>query len=1027
MLENNQFPRGAEWRQWDLHIHTPASYHWKGERFESNFDCNQLSEKNIKLIDEMIRALNEATPDVFCIMDYWTFDGWFALKKRMQNLEAPKLTKRVFPGIELRLAAPKLRLNAHVLFSDKIEDQFLKDFQSNLKMANYDDRNLSKSAIIGYARKVGEDILKKHGHKKTEVDLNDEIALLAGSKIAEINPESYKTAIKKIPNNQAVGFMPYDTTDGLEEVDWKEHYPYFMELFESSPIFETRKEELRNAFVGEETVNNEKYFESFQRDLKNIPRLAVSGSDAHRFIGIKGDNNNRGYGNFPSNKITWIKADPTFKGLLQAIKEPSKRSYIGEKPDKLRIVEENKTFFIDELSISKINAQSSIGEWFDGVKIPLNSDLVAIIGGKGSGKSAIADIIALLGSSNQHESFSFLNEKRFRGKAGNLAKHFNADLTWKGGASNSQNLNKNSDEGSVELIRYLPQSYFENLCNEHTDDGHKKFQSELRKVIFNHIDISARLEASDFDQLVDRQEKTFRDQLDEYRKNLARINLDIQGLEQQTQARLRKQLEELLELKTTQITGHDKIKPETLPKPSEEQSLEQQEVSEKIEENAKKLLEIATNKAEKSDGLLSISKKLNALKAIRDGFQMLERQYSSFQESNAANFEILGLQQDKLVRLEISNLDQLSVMKTALEQEEKESHAFCAELENQRSELILKQTELKKKLNEPQLLYQKNCEDIKRWEEARIGLIGPENSAANQETLNGLKASIADLDKIPSQLDTKRKQRLQLTGEIFNALNAQREARERLFKPLQDFIEKHPLIKEDNKLKFQSNLNILLDALIAKLFEIIKQYSGEFNKDNEGHIAIKQLSESCSFNSKDDVLKFVQELDKKIAGSDKLIALRKDKTSSEVYDLVFGLSYLEPQYSLLFEEAEIAQLSPGQRGALLLIFYLLVDKGQRPIVLDQPEENLDNETVFSLLAPVIIEAKKQRQIIMVTHNPNLAIVCDAEQIIYSSFDRKIMKASYTSGSIENPIFNGHAVNVLEGTKPAFDNRKDKYH
>ena len=166
MLENNQFPRGAEWRQWDLHIHTPASYHWKGERFESNFDCNQLSEKNIKLIDEMIRALNEATPDVFCIMDYWTFDGWFALKKRMQNLEAPKLTKRVFPGIELRLAAPKLRLNAHVLFSDKIEDQFLKDFQSNLKMANYDDRNLSKSAIIGYARKVGEDILKKHGHKK---------------------------------------------------------------------------------------------------------------------------------------------------------------------------------------------------------------------------------------------------------------------------------------------------------------------------------------------------------------------------------------------------------------------------------------------------------------------------------------------------------------------------------------------------------------------------------------------------------------------------------------------------------------------------------------------------------------------------------------------------------------------------------------------------------------------------------------------------------------------------------------------
>jgi len=160
--------------------------------------------------------------------------------------------------------------------------------------------------------------------------------------------------------------------------------------------------------------------------------------------------------------------------------------------------------------------------------------------------------------------------------------------------------------------------------------------------------------------------------------------------------------------------------------------------------------------------------------------------------------------------------------------------------------------------------------------------------------------------------------------------------------------------------------------------------------------------------------------------------LRKDKgrerTASEVYDLLFGLSYLEPRYSLLFQGAEIAQLSPGQRGALLLIFYLLVDKGRRPIVLDQPEENLDNETVYNLLVPVLTEAKKKRQIIMVTHNPNLAVVCDAEQVIYSSFDRKKgFKISYLSGSIENPELNAHVVNVLEGTKPAFDNRRIKYH
>ncbi|MGX9087519.1 AAA family ATPase, partial [Mesorhizobium sp. 98Argb] len=158
------------------------------------------------------------------------------------------------------------------------------------------------------------------------------------------------------------------------------------------------------------------------------------------------------------------------------------------------------------------------------------------------------------------------------------------------------------------------------------------------------------------------------------------------------------------------------------------------------------------------------------------------------------------------------------------------------------------------------------------------------------------------------------------------------------------------------------------------------------------------------------------------------VLMRKDKEPAEVYNYLFGLQYLEPKYTLLFQDTQIEQLSPGQRGALLLIFYLLVDKGRNPIVLDQPEENLDNETVVSLLVPVLNEAKKARQIIMVTHNPNLAVVCDAEQIIHATFDRKNgARISYQSGSIEDGIMNRAVVDVLEGTKMAFDNRGQKYH
>jgi hypothetical protein len=64
---------------------------------------------------------------------------------------------------------------------------------------------------------------------------------------------------------------------------------------------------------------------------------------------------------------------------------------------------------------------------------------------------------------------------------------------------------------------------------------------------------------------------------------------------------------------------------------------------------------------------------------------------------------------------------------------------------------------------------------------------------------------------------------------------------------------------------------------------------------------------------------------------------------------------------------------------------------------------------------------------MVTHNPNLAVVCDAEQIIHASIDKSAgYKVEYRSGSIENPEIKKQIIDILEGTMPAFANRSDKY-
>ncbi|MBR1070500.1 AAA family ATPase [Bradyrhizobium liaoningense] len=156
--------------------------------------------------------------------------------------------------------------------------------------------------------------------------------------------------------------------------------------------------------------------------------------------------------------------------------------------------------------------------------------------------------------------------------------------------------------------------------------------------------------------------------------------------------------------------------------------------------------------------------------------------------------------------------------------------------------------------------------------------------------------------------------------------------------------------------------------------------------------------------------------------------LRKHVELKQLYDYLWSFNYLEPEYSLKFDGKDLSLLSPGERGTLLLVFYLLVDKSNEPIIVDQPEENLDSQTVYRLLIPVIKEVKKRRQIIMVTHSPNIAVVCDAEQIIHAFIDRANgNRVIYTMGSIESPQINKYLVDVLEGTRPAFDNRGSKYY
>nr|WP_222528850.1 AAA family ATPase [Azospirillum sp. 412522] len=980
----------------------------------------------------MISALNEAEPAVYAIQDYWHFDGWFALKRRLAEAGAPMLEKTVFPGIELRIAAPmKARLNAHVIFSDKIPDQLLRDFLSTLKL-ELTGQPVSDHALMTYARAANADKLKHHGFDKAQVIADDQVALNAGYVTAEITVDSYKSAVRGVPDGLACGFMPFDTNDGLASVKHLEHYAYAIGLFNSSPIFETRNDALWNAFVGRKTSENTKFFDAFQDSIGNSPRLPVSGSDAHQFRGIDGDNNARGYGDFPSQKITWIKADPTWRGLQQAIKEPQKRCHIGLKPPKLQRVSANKTFYIDAVSVAKVEGSGLADTWFDGCAIPLNADLVAIIGNKGSGKSALADVLALLGNSQQHSHFSFLRADRFRGKAGEPARHFEGELRWLAGGPTRANLANNPAADRVELVRYVPQGRFEALCNEHVTGRSENFERELRSVIFSHIPSEDRLGALDYDQLIDAQESMLRVRLDEARKNLFAVNRIIAGIEDQLHPAIRRNLEEQIRLKVVQLAELELSKPSAVAAPSDTQTPEQEfaaatlaslvTANEKLDEEEKSI----------GEKLAVVSRKQKASQNIWERVTLLQSQVSDAITEIAEDLKILSLESAHVLAFEIKR-EKLAEIEGEIDKDSVKLSTRLQEIKSLKQKHVEQISSATEALDGPQRAYQTYINALKNWQATIDTIVG---AADVPDSKQGLEARLAQLNELPATLEERRKHRHELAGNIFDILSVQRDQRSTLFKPLQKLIEENALIRDDYRLQFKAGLTAYHDSVSEKLFSLIKQSIGELRGEDESRAAIKARVETHDLNSKASALAFTENLHKLLhesarqrspGQSDLSVLMRKDRMPSEVYDLIYGFEYLEPKYTLLFQGTQIEQLSPGQRGALLLVFYLLVDKKRNPIILDQPEENLDNETIVSLLVPVLNAAKENRQIIMVTHNPNLAVVCDAEQIIFAEFDRKATcSIKYLSGAIEDAKINTAVVNVLEGTKPAFDNRSQKY-
>lgn len=173
--------------------------------------------------------------------------------------------------------------------------------------------------------------------------------------------------------------------------------------------------------------------------------------------------------------------------------------------------------------------------------------------------------------------------------------------------------------------------------------------------------------------------------------------------------------------------------------------------------------------------------------------------------------------------------------------------------------------------------------------------------------------------------------------------------------------------------------------------------------------------------------------------------LKKGITKKDILYTLYD-DYFFIDYEIIYNNDEILKMSPGKRGLVLLNLLLHLSNASHPILIDQPEDNLDNRTIYEQLNKFIKQRKKMRQILLVTHNANLVVSADSECVIVANQTGQIKDGEneeyqfeYIANALENTFekvrdtcllksmgIRQHVCEILEGGQDAFKEREIKY-
>lgn len=898
--------RGSEWRKWDLHIHTPGTA--KNDHY-GNSD---------EVWERYIDALEKSDVTVFGITDYFSTSNYIKVKEyqKQDRLKG----KFLLPNVEMRIypVTDKSKLiNIHAIFDPfldvaDIEREFFRQLQFTYNDASY-------SCIDNDLAKLGRIV-------ENNPNLADDVAIKKGIDAFAVSYEALKKVIDKaFFKGHVIIALSNGSKDGVTGI-----------LNQEGNMQPLRKEITRMSdIILSGNPGDVEYFSGAKTSVEEVVstygslKPCIIGSDAHSLDKV---------GVFPNDRITWIKADPTFEGLKQILFEPKER---------VRISDAMPDFKYDYNIIDHV-VLNTAGVWNQ--TIPLNQNLNTIIGGRSTGKSTLlASMAAKFQKIKNDENYDFI-----KGLSDNV------HVFWRDGL-----------EADNKEIEYFTQNEIANIISRRDSD---KLFLEILTSLPNMREAYEKFKADEAAKFASIQAKVslFFEKRRQYNEKNAYVKTlgDKEGIKREIEKFAK-------ERDTIQRNLTDK-----------------KELLERFQIAAKELADLRTKEV-----------------VMRQDLEILNLLSSSNLLSINPSVSWLGLTEDisQKVSEEIqkvlaqSNSHLQDFVKDLIS---KEDNAFKA---------------LAREINEKQ-----NASD---YQEGKKIFDENKNLSHVMEQISNLSKQILLINKESQILEELGKECKTIASDLLNEHLS--------YLDMMNSIASVLRIQHDN-ITLSAGYELKKD-LEEKLNECISLRSASMNA------LIVNVIFQYQKKTKDSIKECLKDLLNK--------ALRGEITFKNGYDvqsfisMILSGNWFSLQYSVDYEGDNLSDMSPGKRSFVVLKLLLDFSDKKCPILIDQPEDNLDNRAIYNELVKYVREKKKERQIILVTHNPNIVVGADSEEVIVANQNGKNapndrgIKFQYVHGSLENtsaritddnePILyrcgiREHVCDILEGGENAFRDRENKY-